>query len=107
MANIKERIAANLIFSRIRLGFSQKRLAQLSGLSLACIRQLESGKKFPKAEAFERLSEALGCKPCEFLYEGDEWENHDSMDNLAGLHIILTEKINDLLRQTVRRCLGI
>ncbi|MDR1624998.1 MAG: helix-turn-helix transcriptional regulator [Spirochaetia bacterium] len=107
MANLKEYIATNLTFSRVRLGFSQKQLAQLSGLPLSCIQQLEAGKKFPKAEVFERLSEALGRKPCEFLYEGDEWENRDHMDNLAGLHIILTEKINDLLKKTIRRRLGI
>ncbi|MDR1179198.1 MAG: helix-turn-helix transcriptional regulator [Spirochaetales bacterium] len=103
MANVKEYLAANLISSRTRLGFSQKQLSRLSGLSLACIKQLEAGEKFPNAKVFERLSEALGCKPYEFLFEGDEQENYDSMDNLAYLHIILTEKINDLLEQTVRR----
>jgi transcriptional regulator with XRE-family HTH domain len=107
MANLKELLAVNLKFSRVRMGFSQKRLADISGLPLSCIKKLEAGKLFPKAEIFERLSEALDRKPCEFLYEGDEWENRDSLHNIAGLHIVLTEKINDLLEQTIHRCLGI
>jgi transcriptional regulator with XRE-family HTH domain len=107
VANLIELLAKNLIFSRVRLGFSQEQVARLSGLSLSCIKQLEAGKKFPKAEVLERLSEVLDRKPCEFLYEGDEWEDHDSMDNIAELHIILTEKINDLLEQTIRRRLGV
>jgi transcriptional regulator with XRE-family HTH domain len=105
MANVKELLATNLIFSRVRLDLSQKQVAQLSGLSLACIKQLEAAKKFPKAEVLERLSEVLDRKPCQFFYEGDEWEDHDSIDNLAGLYIILTEKINDLLKKTVYRYL--
>jgi transcriptional regulator with XRE-family HTH domain len=106
MAKVKELLAANLKFGRVRLGFSRERLAELSGVSADHIKNLEKGKSFVSAEEFERLSEALGRKPHEMLYEGDEWECRDSVTGLADLHIELKEKINDLLDQTIHRRLG-
>jgi transcriptional regulator with XRE-family HTH domain len=106
MIKVKELLAVNLKFGRVRLGFSQQRLAELSGIPPVRIRKLEEGKTFVSAEEFERLSEALGRKPCELLYEGDEWESHDSILGLADLHIELKEKINDLLDHTIHKRLG-
>jgi transcriptional regulator with XRE-family HTH domain len=106
MATVKELLATNLKFGRVRLGFSRERVAELSGLPAALIKNLEEGKAFVSAEEFERLSEALGRKPHEMLYEGDEWESRDSFTGLADLHIELKEKINDLLDQTIHRRLG-
>ena len=107
MAKVKELLAANLKFGRVRLGFSAERVAEISGLSPAHIKELEKGKSFVTAEEFERLSEALGRKPHEMLYEGDEWESRDSFTGLAGLHIELKEKINDLLEKTINGRLGL
>jgi transcriptional regulator with XRE-family HTH domain len=106
MVKVKELLAANLKFGRVRLSLSRERVAELSGLSPAHIKDIEEGKAFVSAEEFERLSEALGRKPYEMLYEGDEWESRDSMTGLADLHIELKEKINDLLDQTIHRRLG-
>jgi transcriptional regulator with XRE-family HTH domain len=106
MAKVKELLATNLKFGRVRLGFSRERMAELSGLSPAHIKDLEEGKSYVSAEEFERLSEALGRKPYEMLYEGDEWESRDSLTGLADLHIELKEKINDLLDRTIHNRLG-
>jgi transcriptional regulator with XRE-family HTH domain len=107
MATVKELLAVNLKFYRALLGLSPQRVAELAGLSPAYIKDIEKAKKFPKAAVLERLSAILNRKPCELLYEGDEWENRDSIDNLAGLYFELKEKINDTLEETVRRCLGL
>ena len=107
MAKVKELLASNLTLHRVRRSFSRKRLAELSGLSAAYITAIENGKKFPPSEKFQSLADTLECKPCELLYEGDEWEARDQIDNLAGLHIELREKINDLLEEVTRRRLGL
>ncbi|MDR1931195.1 MAG: helix-turn-helix transcriptional regulator [Spirochaetales bacterium] len=106
MVKVEELLAVNLKFNRVRLGFSQARIAELCDLPVAYIKELENGKRFPSAEKLERISEALGVKPYEMLYEGDEWEARDSRDNLAGLYLELTEKINTLLDETIHRRLG-
>jgi len=103
MAKVKELLAANLKLGRVRLGFSAQRVAEISGLSCAHIRKLEEGNSFVTAEELERLSGALGRKPYEMLYEGDEWESTDSFTGLADLHMELKEKINDLLEKTINR----
>ena len=100
-------MATNISLHRARRGFSKERLAELSGLTTAYIKALENGKRFPSLEKIQSLSRALECKPCELLYEGDEWEQRDSIHNLAGLHIELKEKINDMLKETIRKRLGL
>jgi transcriptional regulator with XRE-family HTH domain len=106
MSKVEELLAANLKFNRVRLGFSQARIAEICNLPTAYIKEIENGKKFPSAENLECLSEALGVKPHQMLYEGDEWEVRDSYDNLASLYLELTEKINTLLEETIHRRLG-
>ena len=107
MAKVKQLLATNLAFHRARRSLSRERLAELSGLSTRYIKALEDGKKFPPSEKFHSLADALSCMPCELLYEGDEWESRDTVDNLAGLHIELQEKIGDLLESVIRRRLGL
>ncbi|MCL1818064.1 MAG: helix-turn-helix transcriptional regulator [Spirochaetaceae bacterium] len=107
MANVKQILAANILLHRVRRNLSRERLAELSGLSAASIKAIENGKRFPSSEKFQSLADALECKPCELLYEGDEWESRDTIDNLAGLNIELREKINDLLEEVFRRRLGL
>jgi transcriptional regulator with XRE-family HTH domain len=106
MSKVEELLAANLKFNRVRLGFSQTRIAELCNLPAGYIKEMENGKKFPSAENLENLSEALGVKPYQMLYEGDEWEASDSRDNLAGLYLELSEKLNMLLEETIHRRLG-
>jgi transcriptional regulator with XRE-family HTH domain len=43
-------------------GLTQKKLAELSGLSLNAIRKYESGERHPKIENYEKLQNALGLK---------------------------------------------
>ena len=107
MAKVKELFAVNLKFGRVRLGYSRERVAEDSGLSAVRIKSLEEGRSFVTADEFERLSAALGRKPCEMLYEGDEWESADNMTGLAELYIELKDKINELLVKTINRRLGL
>ena len=107
MAIVKEILADNLALRRACRGFSRKRLAELTGLPAVYIKALEEGKKFPSAQKFQNLCNVLSCKPFELLLEGDEWESNNKIDNLAGLHMKLQEKIDCLLEDVVRRRLGL
>ena len=44
---------------RMRKGFSQERLADISGLSLRTIQRIENGETTPRGDSLRRLSEAL------------------------------------------------
>jgi transcriptional regulator with XRE-family HTH domain len=103
MSKIQELLAANVKRSRKRLGFSQMRLAEICNLSTSYIGEIELGKKFPSAEKLELLSEALGLRPYQLLYEAEDWEVHDKYDSLASLKIELQQKMNNLLEETITR----
>lgn len=53
------RIAAGLRGERARQGYTQDRLAELSGLSLNTIRRLERGERRATAEQLLKLAAAL------------------------------------------------
>ena len=85
------------------MGFSQARLAELTGLSSGYIGDIEHGKKFPSAETFERLSAALGLRPYQLVYEADDWLVYDKYDYISSLKAELKEKLGVLLEETIRR----
>ena len=96
-------MANNIKLARKRMGISQMRLAELTRLSTSYIGELELGKKFPSAEKFERISDALGLHPYQLIYEAEDWEVHDKYDEVAALRMELREKMNILLEETIRK----
>lgn len=52
--------------------YSQKNLAQKSGLSTGMIAQLESGKVQPSLKTVEKLSQALGVSVCYLILEEED-----------------------------------
>ncbi|MCL1818056.1 MAG: helix-turn-helix domain-containing protein [Spirochaetaceae bacterium] len=106
LMKVQQLLAANVKLARKRMGLSQMRLAELAHLSTSFIGEIELGKKFPSAENFERLSEALGLRPYQLVYEAEDWEAHDKYDHLAGLRTELKEKLNTLLEEVIRTHLG-
>jgi len=55
-----EAIASYLVKRRKTLGISQKELAELSGISLHSLSNIESGKGNPTIEVLEKLTDTLG-----------------------------------------------
>jgi transcriptional regulator with XRE-family HTH domain len=106
MAKVQELLAENIKLARKRMGISQMRLAELCDLSTGYIGDIELGRKFPSAENLERLSEALGLRPYQLIYEPEEWVIYDKYDNIAALKAELKEKMNVLLEETIRKHLG-
>jgi transcriptional regulator with XRE-family HTH domain len=106
MAKVQELLAENVKLARKRMGISQMRLAELCDLSTGYIGEIELGKKFPSAENLERLSEALGLRPYQLIYEPEEWLIYDKYDNISALKTELKEKLGVLLEETIRKHLG-
>ena len=103
MAKVQNLLADNIKRARKRLCYSPTHLAELTGLSTSFIGEIELGKKFPSAENFERLSEALGLRPYQLIYEPEEWIIYDKYDSISALKIELKEKLGILIEEIIRR----
>ncbi len=61
----KSKIAEGLRAVRIQLGWTQKELADRSGVDRATISLIENGHEDPRARTVTRLAEAMGMNPAE------------------------------------------
>lgn len=55
-------IVAQLVQRRVQLGFTQRELAEKTGLKQAAIARLESERATPRLDTLEKVSKALGLK---------------------------------------------
>jgi transcriptional regulator with XRE-family HTH domain len=60
MTDIKKHLGSNIKKSRINLGISQAKLAEMINMATNYLGIIENGKKFPSAEMIERIASALG-----------------------------------------------
>jgi len=65
--NLRELLAYNMKENRNRLGLSQARLAERSGLSTQYIAMIELARKFPSPEMLEHIASALEIDPPELF----------------------------------------
>lgn len=61
MAEVVQRVAANVRRVRLAVGISQSELARRAGVSKAAVSQIEGGRSSPTVETVWALAEALGC----------------------------------------------
>jgi transcriptional regulator with XRE-family HTH domain len=52
---------------RLKVGLSQRALAELAGCARTFICQLENRETTPRPETLRRLAGALGCRPADLL----------------------------------------
>lgn len=94
MSNPKE-FSERLKYIRQEKGLSQKRLAELTGVSTITIQQYESGK-LPKSIHLAALSKSLGCTTDWLLFGHDSnYEKVSSFNEEIFLSVI--EKLEDFL----------
>jgi len=67
LKNLRELLAYNMKENRNRLGLSQSRLAERTGLSTQYIAMIELTRKFPSPEMLERIADALEIDPPELF----------------------------------------
>lgn len=65
--SLGERVAKNAKALRVERGFSQKEVANKTGLTVRYISRLENSAQNLTLEVIEKLSRALGCTPVELL----------------------------------------
>ena len=90
-------LSNNVKTARNRVGFSQQKLAELSGISTNFVAAIESARKFPSPENLERLAASLGVKPYQLLYDGPS----ESLE-LTHVETIVTHHRNTLIEQITR-----
>jgi len=89
MIDIREVLANNIKKYRRKLGFSQDKLAELSGISSQYLATIETCRKFPTPEVLECLANALDIETYElFLHTSPQQEleklRQDIIQEVAG-----------------------
>lgn len=76
-------LASRIKNFRIRKGFSQEQLAEITGLSLRTIQRIENGETEPRGDSLQRLAKAFDVSPDEIL----DWNVYDDKGLLMGLNL--------------------
>ncbi len=80
MGNIKYQLGKRIKELRQRQKFTQEKLAELAGIEIPSLSNIENGKNYPNNETLEKLANALNVKPFE-LYLFDYYKNPQDMLN--------------------------
>ena len=68
--NIKVLLGKRIKEIRLKNGYTQEKLAELAGIEIPSLSNIENGKNYPSHETLEKLSNALNVRPFElFLFE--------------------------------------
>jgi transcriptional regulator with XRE-family HTH domain len=65
--SLKRQIGRQITKARLACGFTQERVAELTGRSVEAISNLERGKSFPSADTLQSLSAHLAVPIAEFF----------------------------------------
>lgn len=103
MASVQQLIARNVRRARKQLGLSQAAVAARCGFSDSFVSEVERGRKYPSAEALERIARALGLRPYQLLLEDEDWEVRDRMETITSMYRDLKDGLNSVLDEALRR----
>jgi transcriptional regulator with XRE-family HTH domain len=103
MTQIQRVLARNIKKARGRLGLSQMKLAESSGISTSYLGEIEICKKYPSADTLERISTALGMKPYQLFLEEEDWQVFDKEETITNLYRELKERINSELDDAYKK----
>ncbi|MFQ3619744.1 MAG: helix-turn-helix transcriptional regulator [Spirochaetales bacterium] len=103
MGNLQNLLGKNIRDARLRLQYSQHRLAELCGISPSFMGEIEAGKKFPSAEKLEKIAQVLGVKPYQLMLEEEDMEVLDPFRPYISLYQELKERIVTDLEETIRK----
>lgn len=96
MSQIRETLAENLKRLRKERGYNQDKLAELSGLSVDSIKNVEGERAWVSSESIAALAASLDAAPWELLKpEGDQTAQRMSRSALIGEIIIQLGHLDD------------
>ena len=68
--NIKVLLGKKIKEIRLKYGYTQEKLAELAGIEIPSLSNIENGKNYPSHETLEKISSALKVRPFElYLFE--------------------------------------
>jgi transcriptional regulator with XRE-family HTH domain len=85
---IRKILAVNLKKQRVKLGYSQERLAEVTGLSIQTINDIEGGRKWLSDKTITKLSQALHVECYQLLipeFASQNKKDTSSTRQLLGL----------------------
>lgn len=103
MGNIKTVLAKNMKAARERLGYSQSKLAELAGVSVPFIGEIEIARKSPSLENVQNIAEALDMQVYQLFVEEEQREVMSKQKTFAALRKELQEKVLADIDATIRR----
>ena len=94
---IRKILAKNLKEQRMKMGYTQEKLAEISGLSIQTINDIEGGRKWVSDKTITRLSIALQIECFQLLipeFTGQNKKEINSTQKLLGLMKNLKKTVN-------------
>lgn len=68
MVDLKKLVGKKIQHIRKQKGMTQEKLAEMIGIEVPSLSNIETGKFAPSIETLQKLSSVLGMKPWEFYY---------------------------------------
>ncbi|MDA8411935.1 MAG: helix-turn-helix transcriptional regulator [Treponema sp.] len=87
-------LAKNMKRHRTRLGLSQARLAEMIGVSIPFIGEIEISRKSPSLETLEKIATALEIEPFELLFDGKTFSKFAG----GAMNAALADEIAEFVR---------
>ena len=78
MGNIKVLLGKKIKELRKNRGLTQEKLAELAGIEIPSLSNIENGKNYPNHETLEKIALALQIKPYE-LFIFDYYKNYEEL----------------------------
>lgn len=94
--NIKKLLGKRIREIRLKNKYTQEKLAELAGIEIPSLSNIENGKNYPNNETLEKIAAALSVRPFElfiFEYYEDEETLRNEMIKSMKEDDILTKKM--------------
>jgi len=100
-ASLKEIFAKNLRENRRKIGYSQEKLAEKTGISTQYLAMMEIARKFPTSSVLERIAISLNINVYElFLIE------HSPRDELEQLRRDIIEEMKQTFDVSLKKAIS-
>ena len=101
--DLRRVLAINIKKSRLQLHISQEKLAEIAGISTGYVAELENARRFPSADVFPRLAEALKIDVFELLMTEDTVQKYQEFLDHQHLFEIWAERLIETVNKQLHK----